>query len=66
MNTQEESKTFANTNENVLIWILCFAAALRVFVFSAAFPFFSNVDEHLHFDVITEYPMPASRAVSID
>jgi hypothetical protein len=55
MNTQEESKTFANTNENVLIWILCFAAALRVFVFSAAFPFFSNVDEHLHFDVITEY-----------
>jgi len=55
MNTQEESKTFANSNENVLIWILCFAAALRVFVFSAAFPFFSNVDEHLHFDVITEY-----------
>ena len=55
MNIQEESKTFANTNENVLIWILCFAAALRVFVFSAAFPFFSNVDEHLHFDVITEY-----------
>jgi Predicted membrane protein (DUF2142) len=54
MNTQEESKTFANSNENVLIWILCFAAALRVFVFSAAFPFFSNVDEHLHFDVITE------------
>jgi hypothetical protein len=55
MNTQEESKTFANSNENLLIWILCFAAALRVFVFSAAFPFFSNVDEHLHFDVITEY-----------
>ena len=47
---------FANTSENVLIWILCFAAALRVFVFSAAFPFFSNVDEYLHFDVITQYP----------
>jgi hypothetical protein len=55
MNTEEKSKTFANTSENVLIWILCFAAALRVFVFSAAFPFFSNVDEYLHFDVITQY-----------
>jgi Predicted membrane protein (DUF2142) len=55
MNTEEKSKTFGNTSENVLIWILCFAAALRVFVFSAAFPFFSNVDEYLHFDVITQY-----------
>jgi hypothetical protein len=26
-----------------------------VFVFSAAFPFFSNIDEDLHFDLITQY-----------
>ena len=44
-----------NTNEGILIFLLCFAAALRVFIFSAAFPFFSNVDEYLHFDLITQY-----------
>ena len=35
--------------------LLCLAAALRVFIFSAAFPFFSNIDEDLHFDLITQY-----------
>jgi hypothetical protein len=38
-----------------LVCLLCFAAAVRVFIFSSAFPFFSNVDEHLHFDLITQY-----------
>jgi hypothetical protein len=55
MNISDESKAFLNRNERILIWLLCFAAALRVFIFSAAFPFFSNVDEYLHFDLITEY-----------
>jgi Predicted membrane protein (DUF2142) len=50
-----ESKAFTNTRESILICLLCFAAALRVFIFSAAFPFFSNVDEYLHFDLITQY-----------
>ena len=50
-----ESKAFTVTRERILIWLLCFAAALRVFIFSAAFPFFSNVDEYLHFDLITQY-----------
>src|SRR5438093_5842527 len=50
-----ESKTFVAANERVLILLLCVAAALRVFIFSAAFPFFSNIDEHLHFDLITQY-----------
>ncbi|HEY2679743.1 MAG TPA: DUF2142 domain-containing protein [Candidatus Udaeobacter sp.] len=44
-----------NRNELVLISLLCLAAALRVFIFSAAFPFFSNIDEDLHFDLITQY-----------
>src|SRR6478735_5789693 len=49
------SQAFTNTRERILIWLLCFAAALHVFFFSAAFPFFSNVDEYLHFDLITQY-----------
>jgi Predicted membrane protein (DUF2142) len=50
-----KSKTFFAANERVLILLLCAAAALRVFIFSAAFPFFSNIDEDLHFDLITQY-----------
>src|SRR5213075_398505 len=50
-----ESKTFVAANERALILLLCVAAALRVFIFSAAFPFFSNIDEDLHFDLITQY-----------
>jgi hypothetical protein len=36
-----------------------------VFIFSAAFPFFSNVDEDLHFDLITQYSHGHFRALSI-
>ena len=50
-----ESKTFFAANERVLILLLCVAAALRVLIFSAAFPFFSNIDEDLHFDLIAQY-----------
>src|SRR3954468_2090726 len=50
-----ESKSFSN--EHLLILLLCAAAAFRVFVFSAAFPFFSDIDEDLHFDVITQYSL---------
>jgi len=50
-----ESKTFLAANERVLVLLLCVAAAIRVFIFSAAFPFFSNIDEDLHFDLITQY-----------
>lgn len=42
-------------HERILILVLCVAAALRVFVYSAGFPFFSNIDEDLHFDLITQY-----------
>jgi Predicted membrane protein (DUF2142) len=42
-------------SERLLVLLLCFTAALRVFVFAAAFPFFSNGDEDLHFDLITQY-----------
>jgi hypothetical protein len=42
-------------NERLLISLFCLAAALRVFIYSSAFPFFSNIDEDLHFDLITQY-----------
>jgi hypothetical protein len=42
-------------SERRLILLLCLLAALRVFVFAAAFPFFSNRDEDLHFDLVTQY-----------
>jgi len=41
--------------QQLLILILSAVAAVRVFIFSAAFPFFSNIDEDLHFDLITQY-----------
>src|SRR4029453_1244197 len=48
-----ESKS--SRNEHLLISLLCVAAAFRVFIFSAVFPFFSNIDEYLHFDLIMQY-----------
>ena len=48
-------KSKTNRNERLLILLLCFVAAVRVFVYSAAFPFFANIDESLHFDLITQY-----------
>jgi hypothetical protein len=46
---------FTIWSERTLILLLCLVAALRVFIYSAAFPFFSNIDEDLHFDLITQY-----------
>src|SRR4029077_16715972 len=35
--------------------ILCAVAAVRVFIFAAAFPFFDNVDEQAHVDLVVKY-----------
>src|SRR5581483_127751 len=35
--------------------ICSFVAAIRVFIFSAAFPFFNNVDEQAHVDLVLKY-----------
>jgi hypothetical protein len=37
--------------EYAIVCLLCLLAAAHVFVFSAAFPFFNNVDEQIHFDL---------------
>jgi hypothetical protein len=45
-------------SKQTLRWIiigLCALAAIRVFVFAAAFPFFNNVDEQAHVDLVIKY-----------
>jgi len=43
------------SSERNWIWLLCLFAAVHVFIFSAAFPFFNNVDENIHFDLVIKY-----------
>ena len=42
---------------NEFWWVIALGllAAVRVFSFSAAFPFFNNVDERRHLDVVIKY-----------
>jgi hypothetical protein len=49
------SPVFAEQNERKIIFILCCVAAIHVFIFSAAFPFFTNIDEPIHFDLVVKY-----------
>lgn len=46
---------FVARHERKLILLLCALAALRVFTFCAAFPFFNNVDEQAHLDLVMKY-----------
>ena len=43
------------SRERQIIFLLCLLAAAHVFIFSAAFPFFNNVDEQIHFDLTVKY-----------
>ena len=47
--------TFPESRERRIVWLLCLLAAIHVFVYSAAFPFFNNVDEKEHFDLVIKY-----------
>jgi len=47
--------TFLRGREGAWVVALAAVAALRVFLLSAAFPLFSNVDEHLHIDAVLKY-----------
>jgi hypothetical protein len=42
-------------HERVVVAVLCAAGALRVLVFSAAFPPFHPIDEPFHFDLVVKY-----------
>jgi hypothetical protein len=52
--------------ERLIIAGLCLAAAIRVFAFSAAFPFFNNVDEQAHFDMVLKYSRGHLPAASLE
>ncbi|MGA2030038.1 MAG: hypothetical protein ABSG87_08195, partial [Verrucomicrobiota bacterium] len=43
------------TREPEIVLFLCLLAAVHVFIFSATFPFFNNVDELEHFDLVVRY-----------
>ena len=45
----------AGRRERLLVGLFCLLAAVRVFVFTAAYPFFNNVDEQCHFDLVCRY-----------
>ena len=45
----------AARHERKLILLLCAIAAVRVLTFSAVFPFFNNVDEQAHLDLVMKY-----------
>jgi len=57
------------SNEQVLLWMLCTLAMLRIFFFTAAFPFFNNVDEQAHFDTVVKYSkgyLPRKEAINYE
>jgi hypothetical protein len=46
---------FSGAQERKIVLLLCCLAAVHVFIFSAAFPFFNNVDEIAQFDLAVKY-----------
>ena len=46
---------FFELHEKKFVLLLCAFAAVHVFIFSAGFPFFNNVDEQMQFDVVLRY-----------
>jgi 4-amino-4-deoxy-L-arabinose transferase-like glycosyltransferase len=55
VNVTIKIQTFLKKHKRVILCILCFLAMLRIFFFSAIFPFFNNVDEQAHFDTVVKY-----------
>ena len=45
----------SESQERKIVWLLCLLGMVHVFVFSAAAPFFSNVDEQIHLDLAVKY-----------
>ena len=49
------SAGLSQAGERKIIFLTGLVAAVHVFIFSAAFPFFNNVDEQIHFDLALKY-----------
>jgi hypothetical protein len=47
--------SFSESHQRKMVLLLCGLAAIHVFIFSAAFPFFNNADEPSHFDLVSQY-----------
>ncbi|MGA2246555.1 MAG: DUF2142 domain-containing protein [Verrucomicrobiota bacterium] len=47
--------TFPMRHERLIVGSLCLFAALHVFIFAAAFPFFTNVDERAHLGTVLNF-----------
>jgi hypothetical protein len=54
-NTGHYLQHFLEKNEKMVVIVLCMIALARIFFFSAAFPFFNNVDEQYHFDAVVKH-----------
>jgi hypothetical protein len=57
------------STEQKWVLLLCLLAAIHVFIFSAAFPFFNNTDESEHLDLVLKYShgsVPRGMDVSSD
>jgi hypothetical protein len=54
---------FLRSKQTVIVLALCCFAAVRLFIYSAAFPLFNSTDEQAHFSTIYEYArgIPMSR-----
>ncbi len=50
-----EARRPAEKAERIAVLLLCLLAAVHVFVFAAAFPFFNVVDEQDHLDLVVRY-----------
>lgn len=69
MNMVNSFQSFLEKYENPLIIVLCIIALVRIFTFSAAFPFFNNVDEQAHFDMVIKYArgyLPSNQSNNFD
>ena len=53
------SSAISEPRERRMVWWLCGFAAVHVFIFSSAFPFFNIVDEASHFDLVVKYSQGA-------
>jgi hypothetical protein len=49
------SAGISKPRERIAVLLLCLAGAIHVFIFSAAFPVFNQVDEGCHFDMVVRY-----------
>ncbi len=55
IHSEKRFQSLLESHKCIFLWILCIFAMLRIFFFSAVFPFFNNVDEQAHFDTVVKY-----------